>query len=285
MMDNTTYPTTLHGVGLGLRREFLDDFIEKLPKQLQFLEVAPENWIPIGGRLKKAFNKIAEHYPIVCHGLSLSLGSPAPLDINFIQSVKQFLDDYQVPVYSEHLSYCSDDSHVYDLLPIPFTRAAADYVADRILQVQDLLQRRIAIENISYYCAPGKQMEEIEFINHVLAKADCDLLLDVNNIYVNSVNFGYSAENFLDALAPQRVAYIHVAGHYQEAEDLLIDTHGASVKPDVWALLVRAYQRFGALPTLVERDFNFPALDELLSETELVHHYQTQTIYKQEVVL
>ena len=233
---------------------------------VDFFEVAPENWIGIGGKPGKQLRHFTERYPFVAHGLSLSIGSPAPLDETFLYRLKQLLDEHEFRCYTEHLSYCSDDGHLYDLMPIPFTEAAVHYVAGRIRRVQDILERRIAMENVSYYAAPGKEMEEIDFINAVLAEADCDLLLDVNNIYVNSINHGYDAETFLKSLPAERVVYFHIAGHYDEAEDLKVDTHGASVIDPVWSLLETAYAHFGVVPTLLERDFNIPPLPELLAE-------------------
>ena len=274
-MGNSQYP--VHGAGLGLRRGLLTPLADPYPDSVDFMEVAPENWIRVAGRYGKQFRGFTERYPFVCHGLSLSLGSPAPLDENFVREVKVFLDTHQIRCYSEHLSYCSDEGHLYDLMPIPFTEQAVKYVAERIQRVQDILQQRIAIENVSYYAAPNQQMTEIEFINAILETADCDLLLDINNIYVNSVNHGYDPEAFLLNLPIQRIAYAHVAGHYNEAEDLIVDTHGAAVIDPVWALLGKAYQHCGIFPTLLERDFNFPPIAELLQEVGIIKDLQTQS--------
>lgn len=279
----TVRPTVLPtGAGLGLRRGLLPQLLKLAPEALDFLEVAPENWIAVGGAYGRQFRQLSERFPLVCHGLSLSIGSPAPLDTEFLRQVKQFLDEHQVLIFSEHLSYCSDDKgHLYDLMPIPFTEEAVHYVANRIRQVQDTLQRRIAIEHISYYAAPGQQLSEIDFISAVLAEADCDLLLDVNNIYVNSINFGYNASEFLASLPSERIAYIHTAGHYREAEDLLIDTHGSSVSDPVWVLLRQAYAQHGVQGTLLERDFNFPPMSELLFEIEQIRQLQQAQKQKQ----
>jgi uncharacterized protein (UPF0276 family) len=238
------------------------------------MEVAPENWIGVGGRLGKAFRAFTERFPFVCHGLSLSLGGPAPLDETLLHRIKAFLDNHDIRCYTEHLSYCSDAGHLYDLMPIPFTDEAVHYVAERIRQTQDILERRIGIENVSYYAAPGAELSEIEFINAVVAEADCDLLLDVNNIYVNSINHRYDPVEFLRAMPGDRVVYGHIAGHYVEAEDLRVDTHGAQVIDDVWALLDEAYAVFGPYPTLLERDFNFPAVPELLTEVDRIRAAQ-----------
>lgn len=247
---------------------------DRLPEQISFLEVAPENWIGIGGRFGKQFSELLQTYPLVCHGLSLSIGGPAPLDEVFLRQMKNFLARHNVSVYSEHLSYCSDDGHLYDLMPIPFTEAAVHYVAGRIRRIQDILERRMVIENVSYYAAPAQEMDEIDFLKAVLEEADCDLLLDINNIYVNSINHGYDAEDFMLSVPAERVTYFHVAGHYKEAEDLRIDTHGAAVIDPVWQLLDRAYEHFGAAPTLLERDFNIPPLDDLLNEIDHVRGLQ-----------
>ena len=263
--------------GLGLRRGMFADLAEhraQVDRAVDFMEAAPENWIRVGGSLGRAFREYTERFPFVCHGLSLSLGSPAPLDVDFVREVKAFLDEHAIEVYSEHLSYCSDHGHLYDLMPIPFTEEAVDYVAERIRRVQDILERRIAVENVSYYAAPGQEMEELAFVNAVLERADCQLLLDVNNIHVNSVNFGYDAAAFLDGLAGERAAYVHVAGHRVEAPDLRIDTHGADVIDEVWTLLERAYANFGVLPTVLERDFNYPPVPKLLGEVDTIRALQ-----------
>ncbi len=266
------YP--VEGAGLGLRRALLKPLENQSPKQISFMEVAPENWIRVGGRLGKRFRAFTERYPFVCHGLSLSLGGPEPLDVEFVKQVRGFLDEHGIRFYTEHLSYCSDDGHLYDLMPIPFTADAVRHVADRIRQVQDILERPFAIENVSYYAAPGQEMTEIEFINAVLDEADCSLLLDVNNIYVNSINHRYDAEEYLTALPARRVVYFHVAGHYVEAEDLRVDTHGADVIDPVWRLLDKAYAHCGAVPTLLERDFNIPPLVKLIDEMDIIIQLQ-----------
>ncbi|MCF7222633.1 DUF692 domain-containing protein [Marilutibacter chinensis] len=262
-------------VGLGLRRALLDPLQAAPAGAFDFLECAPENWIGVGGRLGEALDDLGARHPLTCHGLSLSLGGCAPLDETFLGRVRRFLDRHRVPLYSEHLSYCSDDGQLYDLLPIPFTDEAVHHVAARIRQTQDILGRRIAVENVSYYAAPHQGMAETDFINAVLAEADCDLLLDVNNIYVNAINHRYDASGFLAAMPGERIACIHVAGHFDEADDLKVDTHGAAVKEAVWSLLGEAYRRFGPRPTLLERDFNFPPFAELLGELDTVRRTLT----------
>jgi len=272
MNSTTSYP--VQGAGLGLRRGLFDTLRDIDLEDVDFLEVAPENWMRVGGRLARDLRSFTERFPLICHGLSLSLGSPAPLDVEFLRELKKFLDANNVCCFTEHLSYCSDHGHLYDLMPIPFTDEAADYVAGRIRQVQDILERRIGVEHVSYYAAPGQEMSELDFIRSVVERADCGLLLDVNNIYVNSINFGYDAVAFLAGLPTERTLYVHIAGHYVEAEDLRIDTHSAAVIDPVWALLDDAYERCGVMPTLLERDFNFPSRNVLLGEVNRIRDAQ-----------
>jgi hypothetical protein len=270
-----TTQNQVHGAGLGLRRSFLSEIVEHPPRDVDFYEVAPENWITIGGKLGKQFRAMTERFNFVCHGLSLSIGSTDTLDEAFVQEVKNFMATHQIKFYSEHLSYCSHQGHLYDLMPIPFTSEAVRHVAQRIKRVQDILEQKIAIENVSYYAAPGQEMTEIDFFNAVVQEADCDVLIDINNIYVNSVNHGYDALAFLKAIPAQRISYAHIAGHYVEADDFLIDTHGATVIDPVWNLLAKAYELYGVFPTLLERDFNIPSLANLVEEVNTIKSIQT----------
>jgi len=245
-----------------------------VPDAINFMEVAPENWMGIGGKLIKTLEQAVAEVPLICHGLSLNLGGYTPLDTDFLKQLRIFLDRYEVEIYSEHLSYCGDDGHLYDLMPIPFTEEAVHHVVNRIQQIEDILQRPFVAENISYYAAAGSEMSEIEFVNAVLEESGCELLLDINNIYVNSVNHQYDATEYLNAIAGDRIRYLHVAGHYHEAPDLIIDTHGADIGDPVWQLLQQAYQLYGKVPTLLERDFNIPPMETLLEEINQIHHYQ-----------
>ncbi len=266
----------LAGAGLGLRRSLLPELAELEDGAVDFVELAPENWIGVGGRFGRQLRAVAEKFPLVCHGLSLSLGGPAPLDTELLGAIREFLDLHRVRCYTEHLSYCSDDrGHLYDLMPIPFTDEAVRYVAARIRQTQEILERRVAVENVSYYAAPGQELSEVDFVNAVLHEADCDLLLDVNNVYVNSVNFRYDPADFLRRIDGARTVYLHVAGHYVAAPDLRVDTHGAAVIDPVWDLLGGAFDLYGARPTVLERDFNFPPLDELLAEVNRIRALQS----------
>lgn len=259
------------GAGLGFRRELIETLKAGVPESIRFFELAPENWAGMGGRSGKDLRHFTERHPFVCHGLSLSLGGSSPLDETLLRRIKAFMAEHGMGLYTEHLSWCSDDAHLYDLLPIPFTGDAVRWVADRIRRAQDILEMKIGIENASYYVAPpGAEMSETEFIAAIVAEADCLLHLDVNNIYVNSRNFGFDPLEFMTALPLEKTCYIHVAGHYTEPDGLLVDTHGAEVIDPVWGLLEEAYRRTGPVPTCLERDTNIPELEELVGELKVI---------------
>ena len=266
------YPVS--GAGLGLRRGFIDKLMAEPPTEVDFMEVAPENWIHVGGKLGKKFRFFTERYPVLIHGLSLSIGAPSPLNETLVRDIKAFMREHDIGFYSEHLSYCGDDGQLYDLMPLPFTEEAVKYVAARIRRVQDILEQRMAIENVSYYAPSDTSMTEADFLKAVIEEADCDLLLDINNIIVNSINHKYDAREFMLAMPADRLSYFHLAGHYFEAEDLRIDTHGDAVIDPVWNLLGEAYAHFGPVPTLLERDFNFPPMAELLTEVGRIKSMQ-----------
>ena len=265
----------IQGAGLGLRRTMASQLSrEATPDGIDFLEVAPENWIGLGGRFAKQLRAITERTPLITHGLSLSIGGPAPLDEDLVFAVKDFLTEHNASIYSEHLSYTNDGGQLYDLLPMPFTEEAVHYTASRVRRVQDILGQQIALENVSYYTTPKRQLSEIEFITAVLDAADCQLLLDVNNVYVNSVNHDYDPVAFIEAMPAERVSYIHIAGHYYEDDGLIVDTHGADVIDPVWDLLQKTYALIGPRPTLLERDFNIPDMDILMLELNRIRQYQ-----------
>lgn len=282
-MSHKNY-TQLSGAGLGFRRELLEQLKsaeESTLKKIHFLELAPENWMHCGGRYARDLREFTERFPFTAHGLSLSIGASSELDLDFLSQLKLFLNEHQIALYTEHLSWCSDKGHLYDLLPMPCTEEAVHWVANRVRRVQDILERKIALENVSYYFSPpGSDMSEAEFISAILREADCLLHLDVNNIYVNSKNFGYDPEYYLRSLPLERVCYVHVAGHYVEADGLIIDTHGADVIDPVWHLLDQAYQNLerpaDQVPTCLERDFNFPSLADLVSELDVITEMQAR---------
>ena len=301
----------LQGAGLGYRRDLADDFLNLSSNNaIQFMEVAPENWVKMGGAARYKFDQAAERYPLAVHGLSLSLGGQAPLDRELLKNTKALMTQYKWTFFSEHLSYCECEGHLYDLLPMPFTEEAVKHVAQRIRYVQDFLGLQISLENTSYYLhSPTSTMNEVEFLNAIAQEADCGIHLDVNNIYVNGVNHGLlDPYVFLDQVDVKRVNYIHIAGHdeehsaaqvvedlegesfnkikgaYRHLPELLIDTHGEAVKGTVWDLLEYAYQRLPVIPpTLLERDFNFPPFAELYAEVE--HIAQLQQKYAQKEVI
>lgn len=266
----------LAGAGLGLRRPLLDDLLA-LPggQGPDFVEAAPENWIGVGGRMGRHFRAATERYPLVAHGLSLNLGGPAPLDRGLLDQVAAFLADHRAVLYSEHLAWTGDESQLYDLLPLPLTEEAARYVGQRVARVQEHLGRRIAVEPAAYYATPAPpELSEPAFLAAIIAEADCDVLLDVNNLEVNRINHGTDPHAMMAAVPADRVAYIHIAGHRRERADLAIDSHGAPVAPAVWRLLEAAYERFGPRPTLLERDYDLPPLAELMAEVEAVRGVQ-----------
>ena len=271
-MNTNRYP--VEGVGLGLRRSFFDEVLQTPDFAVDFMEIAPENWLHFGGKQGRQLRSLTERFPFVCHGLSLDLGGIKPLDEDYLYSLKKFFKQHEIRAYTEHLSYCGDSGHLYDLMPIPFTEEAVKYVADRIRKVEDILEQKIGIENVSFYAMPTSQMTEQEFVKAVLDEADCGLLFDVNNTYVNSINHQYDAKAYMQSMPTERMMYLHMAGHFDEADDLKIDTHGQPVKEQVWELLEQTYQYHGVIPTLLERDFNIPPLDELLEEVEQIRAYQ-----------
>ena len=259
-------------------------------------ELSPENWLTKDGQMGGAYDSIlrefTERFPFVCHGLSLSIGSSRQLDSNLLKNIKAFMTTHDIKLYTEHLSWCSDDAgHLYDLLPIPCTQEAVKLVSTRIKQAQDIMGQQIGFENASYYFRPTmSDMSDGEFITAICEEANCLLHLDVNNIYVNSHNFGFDAHQYLRELPLERTCYLHVAGHYVEPDGFLIDTHGNKVIDPVWSLLDDAYGLIEAtgkkakdIPTCLERDFNFPPLAELLDEASMIKAYQTKTYSRQAV--
>lgn len=279
-LDNTS---SLPGfAGLGFRREMLSDLRNiNSPIDVDFFEIAPENWLSIGGRFARDLRELTERYPFVCHGLSLSVGGYTELDTLLLKNIKRFMQTHHIPLYTEHLSWCADDGHLYDLLPIPCTEGAVKWVANRIKQAQDILGMQIGIENASYYVAPpDADMTEAEFVSAIVKESGCYFHLDVNNVYVNSQNFNFDPIGYLASLPLDQVGYLHVAGHYVEDDGLIIDTHGAKVIDPVWQLLEKTYamKRFDPMntPTCLERDFNIPPLAELLDEVNTIRTIQAK---------
>ncbi|QEY26889.1 HvfB family MNIO-type RiPP peptide maturase [Neisseria zalophi] len=272
---------TLYGAGLGYKRSMAEDFMARTPETgvIKFIEIAPENWLRMGGAARLKFDAVAERFPIACHGLSLSLGGQDPLQIDFLKQIKAFMQQYHIRFFSEHLSYCSHHGHVYDLLPLPFTEESVQHTAARIRTVQDILEQRIAIENTSYYAhSPIAEMDEVDFLNAVAREADCAIHLDVNNVYVNAINHGIvQPQDYIDRIDIDRVNYIHMAGHDEEHANLLIDTHGQPVCADVWDLFAYTCTKLPHnVPTLLERDSNLPPFEELEAEVARIAAIQQQ---------
>lgn len=253
------------GCGIGLRREFLDEVLNSNEKP-DWFEITPENWIRTPKKLKKNFERVVRDFPIVCHGLSLSIGSYEDLDINFLKDLKEFLDNYEIKHYSEHISFSSlQGVQTYELLPIPMTEKMIDKVAEKVDRVQNFLQRELILENATYYYVPESTMNEVDFINTLIKKSGAKLLFDVNNAFVNSFNHNFDVYEFINKMNLDSVAYYHVAGHLEYREDLWIDTHGMKVKPEVWDLLEYTL-KIKKAPVLLERDNNVPNMSAMMKE-------------------
>lgn len=264
-----------HGVGLGLRWEFIDELLQRLElgristKDVPFFEFAPENYLRRGGFIPQALERIGQAFPLISHGLQLSLGSVAPFPAEFLLELKDFLRQAKAPWHSDHLCFSGVDGRsLHDLLPLPQTEGAALHVAGRIREARERLELPMAIENISWYLRAGAaELDEVEFISLILDEADCGMLLDVNNVYVNAQNHGFDARAWLDRIDMSHVWQLHVAGHeWRPSEGLFIDTHGKDVLEPVYDLLRHTVSRKGPVAVVLERDANITELDDLLAE-------------------
>lgn len=284
--DGTKPP--VNGVGLGLRWDFVDDLLTRKPA-IDFLEVSPENYVGRSGHFDAVLERVLEVWPIVTHGLTMSLGGTDPLRTDYLEGLRGFLKRVQSPWHSDHLCFSIHDGVVlHDLLPVAFKKKEVARIADRIRRAQDAIGRPMAIENISFYMHPGKkEMSEAEFIAEVCEAADCGLMLDVNNAWVNATNFGFDIDAWMRTVPLHRVVQMHVAGHdwYTEgafawtkppanaserAGKLIVDTHGSPCASEVLALLERTLEKTGPVPVLLERDQDVPPLDELLAEVQRI---------------
>ena len=253
------------GCGLGLRSEFITQVPSMLNKP-DWFEIVPENWIYTPQKYQKTFDRIAQDFPLVCHGLSLSIGSDEPLNMQFLKQLKIFLDRYEIENYSEHLSFTSLDTlQSYELLPLPMNEQIVQRICEKVDQVQEYLQRELILENATYYYVPSSTMDELEFTNEIFKKSGAKMLLDINNVFVNSFNHKFDQYEYIRGLDLSQVAYYHVAGHLEYEDDLWIDTHGEDVKDEVWDLLEFTLKKHKA-PVLLERDNNIPPLDILMKE-------------------
>lgn len=260
-------PSSL-GFGLGLRTIYHPDILEHEPN-VDWFEIISENYMIPGGRPLAILERIRADYPIVMHGVSMSLASSDPLDYAYLRELKSLAERIEPAWISDHLAWTGvHGANLHDLLPIPYTREALDHVVDRIRRVQDFLGRRLLVENASTYATfQDSEMEEWEFVTEMAERADCLLLLDVNNIFVSGFNHGFDAESFIESIPVARVAQLHLAGH-SSYETHKIDTHDQPVCEEVWRLYERTRLRFGDISAMIERDDNYPPFDELLAELE-----------------
>ncbi|MBM4336399.1 MAG: DUF692 domain-containing protein [Deltaproteobacteria bacterium] len=254
--------------GLGLRAPHYDAILAGAP-DVPFFEVLAENHTTLGDPAREILTRVRERWPVTLHCVGMSLGSTDPLDFEHLGRLRELEHRLEPALVSDHLSWSSlDGRFLHDLLPLPYLEESIAHVSARIARVQDFLGRRIAIENVSSYATFAEsELAEWEFLSAVAERADCSILLDVNNVHVSAVNHGFSAETYLDALPRERVAQLHIAG-FSRGRELLLDSHGAAIDPAVWRLLELALERFGALPFVLERDRNIPPLSELLDEAK-----------------
>ena len=276
------------GVGLGLRRPLLEDTLASRDEEFGFgqaknhlidwLEFTPENYIGRGGHARRMLERAHQQFPLASHGVSLSIGSIDPLNETYLSELEELFAWTQPAWFSDHLCFSSVDGQYFnDLIPLPRTMETVHHVADRIRRLQDRFQRTVLIENVSqYFNCPADTLPDAAFISQILTEADCGLLLDVNNVYVNSVNHGFDALEFLSALPLERVVQIHVAGHHQFPEGL-VDTHGAPVCDPVWELLRWTMAHCRPCGVMLERDTDIPAFQELVSELQQIRQIWQDT--------
>ncbi|HEQ1857943.1 TPA: DUF692 domain-containing protein [Providencia alcalifaciens] len=262
---------TSHSVGIGLRSEHIAQLMAQPPHpSIDFLELAPDNWMNIGGLKKEQLADIAQKYPLIAHGLCLSIGDITPLNLDYIHHIRTFLDEYHIDIYSDHLCFSRDpQGYLYDLLPIPHYADCLPYLAQRIEQVQDLLGRQLVLENISAYHRYHGEMPEYEFWGELLHLSGCAMLLDINNVYVNAINHGSDPIEFIRNIPSKSIRYYHIAGHLK-TDNRLLDTHGMPVSPQVLDLAQTTLRLHGSRPLLLERDNNVPPLEILCKELQAI---------------
>ncbi len=259
---------TLEGFGLGLRTEHYRDFVDA-PQRVDWLEVISENYLVPGGKPLHYLERIRRDYPMVMHGVSLSIGGSDALDVSYLRQLRALVDRIEPAWASDHLCWTGTSSlNLHDLLPLPYTEATLQHLAPRIAQVQDALAQTLLLENVSSYVRyRADEMSEWEFIRELVRRTGCELLLDVNNVYVSSVNHGFDAQTFIDAMPVGAVRQIHLAGH-EDQGGYLIDTHDHPVCAAVWDLYAHTVERLGAVPTMIERDDHMPPLELLVAELD-----------------
>lgn len=256
------------GYGLGLRKEHYRAILDTQPK-VDWFEVLTENYLVPGGKPHYFLERIRENYPVVMHGVSLSIGSSDPLNTKYLQQVKALAENIEAHWVSDHLCWTGvDQVNAHDLLPLPYTEEAINHVVERVSQVQDILGRQILMENVSSYVSYQQSgMEEWEFISEIAERADCLILLDINNIYVSSVNHEFKPRDYINGISPERVQQFHLAGH-SDYGDYIIDTHDHPIVDSVWSLYADAVKRFGEVSAMIERDDDIPELPEVMKELD-----------------
>jgi len=277
---------SLSGFGLGLRTQHYPAILEEhdgRAEGVDWFEIISENYIDVGGAPRRNLMRIRERYPMVMHGVSLSIGGTDPLDMDYLAGLKRLIDMVEPALVSDHLCWTGVHGiNLHDLLPLPFTLETVRHVAERIARVQDYLGRHILIENASTYTAfAADEMSEWEFVTEIAERADCHILLDVNNIYVSAFNHGFQALDYLAGVPAGRIKQIHLAGHSHEG-DHIIDTHDHPVPDPVWELYGRAVERLGPVPTMIERDDNIPPFEELVRELQQARALSEAALHKRE---
>ena len=266
------------GFGVGLRTDHYQHVVDHRP-DVDWFEVISENFMVNGGKPKYFLHAVREHYPIVMHGVSMSIASTDPLNLDYLKKLKTLAAEIQPEWISDHLCFTGVHGvNSHDLLPVPYNNEAITHIVDRVQQVQEFLGRNLVLENVSSYLTYNQsEIEEWDFINIIAEKTDCKILLDINNIYVSSRNHGFSAETFLNAIKPEHIQQFHLAGH-SDYGDYVIDTHDHDVPPAVWELYKKAIEKFGLISTLIERDDNIPPFNDLHAEMIQARNLATQTI-------
>ena len=261
--------TSVKGFGLGLRVEHYAEFLEQRPANVDWLEILSENYMVPGGKPLNFLDRIRSDYPMVMHGVSLSIGSSDPIDFDYLAQLRALMDRVEPAWVSDHLCWTGVDGlNLHDLMPLPYTEQALSHLCNRLQQVQEYLGQPILIENVSSYVSyQADEMSEWTFIAELAKRSGCKLLLDVNNIYVSSVNHGFDPQDFIDAIPASHVRQIHLAGH-EDHGSYVIDTHDHPVCDKVWDLYAYTLQGMGMMPTMIERDDNIPPLTELLDELD-----------------
>lgn len=257
------------GFGLGLRTEYYDEILEQKP-ELDWFEIISENYLIPGGKPLYYLDKIRHHYPLVMHGVSLSLGSSDPLDWDYLKQLKILAERIEPEWISDHLCWTGVNGlNMHDLLPLPYTEESITHIVSRLQQIQDYLHRPFLIENVSSYLSyQQSEMSEWAFINEIIRRAGCFLLLDVNNVYVSAINHDFNPMDYILAMDAKRVVQIHLAGHDNQGS-YIIDTHDAPVIPEVWQLYAKTLEHLGPVSTMIERDDNMPSLAELMEEVAM----------------